>query len=810
ALKSAQDLTITQSYYLDTSTQLPLAQVQQQAFIETSASGHSGQKIPWSFDPVSYWIKLELNNLSSGEQPLIVHFDNPMLDQLDIYDSHYPEREATALGWASDKPSMLDRSINNYPLTLNGLEQRTLYVRIETAGIAKTPIKIYRPGDFTQLVRSVHLIWGAFIGILIMMSLYNLLLFYGLRERVFLIYIGYIISTLAMMSVVQGFAHYLVPQWLYAFMRVHVINLNYSTLIFAVLFALFFLGYHRTREPLYLYAQSYVIGLLILSGVSFFLPESSAAPLFFIALALAYPLCFWLLYKRFHSDQFWSTLYLISWVPLLTGAAIQPLELTDVIPYSFAARNAYAVGILLEVILMAMALSERVRRQKVISLYNANHDLETGLPNTHALQHQLQYHIEREQHFTLCLFEINHFTKLSPYMSPQQSDTLVQQLVSCASEYTDADNRYIRIGPEKIKLARLSEQVFALMLRESSDRLAITDQLAPLAQQLDSAISRQLPSMSLRCRFGFYRVTSAQLAASTVLKKAYQALESARLSKRQISAHEARKHFSLNLADDLRQALQDDSLQLYHQVQITLADGSVHGSEGLLRWQHPSHGSMPVEAIIALAEDTGLINPLTLWVIERACRDLQTLTAMGFPTHRVSVNISANDITDSDFLKNVSDVVAPFADVASRLSLELTESVMIDDYSDLNRVLQGLSALGISVSIDDYGTGYSSLSRILQLPFSELKIDRLFIMDLERSSKNRNIVTTTLEMAKLLNLKVVAEGVENQAIAQLLRGYGCDVAQGFHYAKPLDFEHYTQYLQRERLSAQAATASHSL
>lgn len=793
ALTSNSQLQIDQAFSVDKSLLLShddIVNIPMQSMPEAD--------IPWSFAEQAYWIRTTLTNHTADKKVLVIHFDNPMLNKLGVY--QYQQgvlRQQRQLGWQAQPPNLMDRSILSYKLTLAGYTETQIYSRIETIGIAKTPINIYSQEDFLPLIRSTYLIWGAFIGILCMIALYNLVLFYGLKERIFLIYIGYILSALTMMSVVQGFGHYLFPIDVYQVLRLNVISLNYSVLTFAVLFALFFLNFHESRGPVYRNSLYYVGLLLLLNCLSLFISENIAAPIFFVAMATAYMLCFYLLYNRYRNNHSWSGLYVVSWIPLLIGGAVQPLELTGVIPYSFVVRHIFSLCILFEITLMAMALSERVRLQKEISLYNATHDLETDLPNYKVLEDGLRNRIDNQQSLTLCLVSVTGLNRLSPYLNDQQSVTLMTHFLHSIQSYVQPSSYFLALsskGSNTVKIARIRDNVFGLLLQTHQSHEEVTARIKPLSKCVNDVLSMSGVSLNIRTSIGFYRISGQHLSATAVMKKAFQALETGIRDGLEISGYDDQRHYSLTLANELREAILNDELQLYHQPQINLNTGTVHGSEGLLRWQHNNQNFIPVDSLIALAEDTGLINQISLWVINKACRDINQLIAMGYVTHQVSVNISGSDVVDKGFLNNVKSILQASKIPPKLLNLELTESVMISDYSNVKYVMKGLLEMGISVSIDDFGTGYSSLSHILELPFNELKIDRVFVTEMDTNQRNLDIVKTTIEMARILDLRVVAEGIETASVARELLACQCDLAQGYYYSKPLQFNEYLEWL----------------
>jgi EAL domain-containing protein (putative c-di-GMP-specific phosphodiesterase class I) len=285
---------------------------------------------------------------------------------------------------------------------------------------------------------------------------------------------------------------------------------------------------------------------------------------------------------------------------------------------------------------------------------------------------------------------------------------------------------------------------------------------------------------------------------SDIIKQAYQALEKGRREGIAFSVYHQEEAFNvanrLELASDLQQALRQNELELFHQPQVDVNKNTVDGSEVLLRWKHKDYGFVAPDIFIKLAEDTGIINELTLWVVNRACRDLEEIIILGYENYNVSVNISGKDISEPNFLTHIKKIISQYNIPLSSLIFELTESVMVNDFNHLSHIMNELASMGIHVAIDDYGTGYLSLLYISQLPFNELKIDKSFVMNLENSERDLTIVRTIIEMAKNLGFKIVAEGIESKAIETILKRHGCSIIQGYYYQKPVEFRQYLSWL----------------
>jgi diguanylate cyclase (GGDEF)-like protein len=249
----------------------------------------------------------------------------------------------------------------------------------------------------------------------------------------------------------------------------------------------------------------------------------------------------------------------------------------------------------------------------------------------------------------------------------------------------------------------------------------------------------------------------------------------------------------LSLLTELRSAVENGELRLYYQPKVTLANSAVTAAESLLRWVHPTRGMVPPGMFIPFAEHTGYIKVLTQWVLGEAIRQCAAWQQEGLRI-QISVNISARDLMNRDLPDYITGLLQKFDVPASALCLEITESGFMEDPGHALRVLERLAAVGLELSIDDYGTGYSSLSYLMQLPVSELKIDRSFVSKMNGNKDLTTIVRSTIELGHSLGLKVVAEGVEDPEGFALLQELHCDSAQGYYMSPPLPAEDFRVWL----------------
>jgi diguanylate cyclase (GGDEF)-like protein len=264
----------------------------------------------------------------------------------------------------------------------------------------------------------------------------------------------------------------------------------------------------------------------------------------------------------------------------------------------------------------------------------------------------------------------------------------------------------------------------------------------------------------------------------------------------------------LSLLSDLRRAVDEDQFYLQYQPKVALADRRCLSAEALIRWRHPTRGFVPPDQFIPFAEHTGAIKSITRWVLEHGLRQLAAWRADGLDMS-LNINISARDLAQPDLPATVRAQLLAEGVAARHLCLEVTESAFMQDPASALATLEALADMGVQISIDDFGTGYSSLAYLKRLPVQELKIDRSFVMNLDRDAADLKIVHSTIDLAHNMGLKVVAEGVETETVAGKLRTLGCDEAQGYFFSRPLSAEDFAAWARaaREAHAAQSSPAT---
>jgi EAL domain-containing protein (putative c-di-GMP-specific phosphodiesterase class I) len=258
----------------------------------------------------------------------------------------------------------------------------------------------------------------------------------------------------------------------------------------------------------------------------------------------------------------------------------------------------------------------------------------------------------------------------------------------------------------------------------------------------------------------------------------------------------AKAYEFLVLENDLRHALEKEEFRLFFQPQIDLHTQNIIGVEALLRWEHPERGLLSPEEFIPFAEETGLIESIGNWVLEKACEEAKRWQTLGLPAVRVAVNLSMRQFVAKDFVGQVSNILTEKGLDADYLELEITERFLAHDVDQAEQILRDLHKLGLQLSVDDFGTGYSSLNYLKRYPLNTLKIDKSFVQDISTENDGSTIVEAIIAMGQSLKLNVIAEGVETDEQICFLRGRGCDWVQGYLFSLPLSANDIIKWLRK--------------
>ena len=470
-------------------------------------------------------------------------------------------------------------------------------------------------------------------------------------------------------------------------------------------------------------------------------------------------------------------------------SALLPLYVTTTVPVSslitawlqqsIAPAVIFLTGMIAVVIFgwQLRAALQRQRRYSARQEYLASHDTLTGLLNRDAFMRLLTQSIAHHprQAFAVVLLDLNRFKDINDTLGHAIGDSVLAQVGQRLKDFIDGEGCVARLGGDELVIfaPHVPEEVETLCARMQAclGRTILTDGVElDLTASMGAALypqDAQTPTELLRC---------ADIAM-------YSAKGDLRPYSRYSKLTDSFTPEMLALKSEFAKALREGGLRVVYQPKVRLSDGALMGLEALSRWTHPTIGPVSPAKYVHLIESTELIHPLTQLVLKSAIEQIARWRAVGHNVP-VAVNISANNLLDHAFVDKIGEQLQAAAVPAYLLELEITESAVMRHPETMLRRLHAIRELGVRLAIDDFGTGYASLSYLKRLPVCTIKIDKTFVVNLDSDEADQRIVRSSIQLAHGFGMTVVAEGVESEAVAALLRQYGCDQAQGFHFARP--------------------------
>jgi diguanylate cyclase (GGDEF)-like protein len=485
-------------------------------------------------------------------------------------------------------------------------------------------------------------------------------------------------------------------------------------------------------------------------------------------------------------DDFWH----------YTGMTFSVLALSPLIVV--VAQNAW---LLLPLLLIPLLLVHKMAQMSLENEHQAIHDSLTGLPNRAHLRLALDSELGRSKRddrpFGLLVIDLNHFKEINDTLGHHVGDQLLIQFAERLAQAVRKSDLVARLGGDE----------FAVIVpnADESEARAVADRIrASLAEPI--ALEGML--IEVEAAIGIALQPDHGRHADDLLRLADVAMYVAKETREGVVTYSVQRDRNsadrLSLLGELRQALDDDELELHYQPKVSMADSALLGVEALIRWQHPVRGYVPPDEFIPLAERSGIMHLLTEHVLTLSLQQMAKWREQGLDV-MVAANVSLSDLVGGRLRTLVSAGLREYGVPARMLQLEITERVVAQQSEELDEVLLDLNRMGVTLSLDDFGTDYSSLLRLQTLPVDELKIDRAFVSRLPGDAVAVGIVRAVVDLAHALGMPAIAEGVETEDEWRVLRSLGCDGAQGWYIAAPMPAEQATEWIR----SHAAAAAGHA-
>jgi EAL domain-containing protein (putative c-di-GMP-specific phosphodiesterase class I)/GGDEF domain-containing protein len=751
----------------------------------------------------AYWHRIQFQGRFSDEQPHRFHLvlNNHILPYLTFY-LFDGSRLIKSLP-AGLRNSQHDSSYSGIHLNFDIQHNQvlTLLIRKQSPGPAIMPLSIFSEAGFARQQKRQYLFWGAVLAVLLALALYNALIYAMHPGSAYLWYLTFHCTTFLYFSGLHGYGFLIWPDAMQTYLAQHIMTLNFVLLWLVLRFANVFLDARHNTPWHFRYLNAFTWLCLPAAVVSLWLPDyilipyfsalQAAGSVFGISMALV------ALRNGFRPARY----FLLSWIFTMIGAAVGMATFTAILPANVVTLHGFLLGSLCELMLLSVALADRIKFTENTALAKAYIDPQTNSLNfsffTNKFPEQLEELQQRHPSLSLLLIDLRGFRELMGLLGPDVYKLAYQR-------HAERTIGLLKQRPWAVPIKNLLLKDSYYMTLPSGQGLMLVDpgdanpdSVRPIIEELLALSEQALEVNGFSSKIGFLIGCAPfkphQHSIFECFRQAQVALLSAQRTGLSMEIYSQQQdNFikqQLSMLSELRQAIAGQQLTIYIQPQYRMQDQRVIGGEVLVRWIHPQQGFISPAVFIPLAEQSQLIFDITRQVLEQACAWLQAQSQAQPPNlpadFHLSVNLSAVDINDNRLLPLVEYCMHEYQINPGQLLFEVTESAVMDDPERFLLVIQQLHKMGFKVAIDDFGTGYSSMAYLQQMNADEIKIDMAFVRNIHQSPTNQNIVKAIVQLARASNAYTVAEGIESDQELQMLKTLDCDVAQGFFWSAPV-------------------------
>lgn len=771
------------------------------------------------------WVKTAIQIPEATDEQWYLAVPYPLLEEAELYilrEGRLPAiYQATAEQFLQSS-----RHSDGYSVSLPIPEGLTgnldLVIRANSTTSLQVPVELWREDYRIDRYMTQSLYWGGYFGILCALVIYNLFLFLSIRDAAYGYYVLYLTSLAFVMLSISGVgATFLWPQ--------NPLFTRYALPIgtgFISLWALFFARHFLKWpgfSPRLTRTMNAAAGLSsVLIAYTIFDPVSGAQLAGLLG-ALVVMLLIGAGMVGLMAGVAIARYFVLAWTALAVGASLYLLNVFDVLPVNVITNNALAAGSAAEVLLLSFALAHRIKEERahkisalqlqqdaerqvkelhLKSLDLAMHDSVTKMPNTSLLNHRLQETAHQGRRVALVLVHYPQVKEIASSMGYGLAEEMFRQLVHNFNHALAGPGSIICLestGPAYLATPDFGSIAFLMDLNEWDAKLE------PFIEQIVghhevSVNSVRLPLfMNLHCGVAVYPEHGEK--AEVLFQNASAARDSSARNSVPVQVYNdgisefARRRLALMGA--LPQAIEAGELELYLQPQMNETGQRLVGVELLLRWNSSRFGPVPTWEVIEIAENAGLMDLLSHFVVRQAWAIVKTLQQQELDI-TCSINLSVQNLTNSSFVSHMLADAKEHAVPMHRMIFEVTETSMVHNIDAVVGSLLLIADAGCKVALDDFGTGYSSLAYLSRLPINELKIDRCFVSQMCSSKHDLSIVENTLKLARTLNLETVAEGVEDAGTSSLLQKLGCHRMQGYYFARPMPIEAFLEWVLQQQ------------
>ena len=778
------------------------------------ASKQESNALSFGYSTASHWIKLPLKQPVKLGQFFVVNYS--LLDEIDFF--QVAEGKVIRRVDTGDARPFDNRivKVSNFAFPLNAdIQNSTIYIRVKSSGTLKVPLYFEQYEDLIQAEAAENLYSGVFAGFMGLMILMSLIIVAISGDKNYLLYGVYVLASLGLTLNLHG----VLFRWLWPespeWNQVSTNLFSYTLIYFQLVFVCRYIKLENGNVKVFsdVLKMLAMIGLLISLVPQWYMPLSKISGVFILLTNL---FCFYLsvdfcLKNKSHLKG--EVYFALAWLVMVIGVSVVVLGVFGIFPSIPIVNNANMVASVLEVFFLTTAMVcrfENERQERILAtlqshkeaeqrvhiekhmLFQATHDSVSHLPKKDVLlTNWPKLSTEIPSHYCTSAVLIHFEGYYSQVLSfgQQVAESMVHELHDRVRRLLGNKSQYLKLDYQWSQdRAVVLDSLDLCLILTSPKEYDISDELTWLHNSLSGPFSYENMFLDIDLTIGVSKLHDLE-KVDRVIRRAQVASKEA--SQRRLKV----LHYHNKLGQDpeltgiimskLKLALDNDKLELAFQPQINTQNGCLFGVEALVRWKDDEFGWIPPDVFVPIAEQCRLITPLTAFVVRESCAFYQRTNQKTGQEVAISINLSARNLSDEFLIQEVSSIIEEYRVPPRLVTFEVTETAIIGDIEKSRNALEDLLDLGVKMALDDFGTGYSSLVYLKELPFTELKIDKGFLVKDDKAQHNASLVEAAVMLGKALNMEVIAEGVESLEMAEQLAGYGCQICQGFYFAKPM-------------------------
>ena len=718
--------------------------------------------------------------------------------QVGLNDEHNPA--------AQENPPPFKGSYIDFEIQNN--QDITILIRKKNDGPGILPLSIYSEAGFEEWHKDRHLFWGAVMGILIAMALYNIIVFSLHPSKAYLWYLAFHTTTFLYFGGLNAYGYLLWPFAFQSWLAQNIMFLNYVLVFLIIQFSSQFLEiktyakwHKKFVTPLCTLA---VIGAII----SLFTEETTMIPYFLVVQLIGTTYGISMGWVALRNGLKAAKFFLLSWVFTLSGGAIGMGTAIGELPVTLLTIHGFLFGTLIELFLFSVALAFRMKDMEMQFLTRSFYYPDTQAANFSYIKNELPKHLpgitKKHHNIAILIFDIKGYRELVSLYGPDALALHYQLQTERMTAFIKKQNWAVAMplptGDQVYIAALPGEQIFLMVdtpsINDSDAFKPIVDDILRHFDQIQDSLDEKI---KIQFNVGISHLGN-DATINSAFKESQVALLSCLESNSQYQYYEPSQSDAIaqrsELIIELDKAIKAESMTLYIQPQYSLTNQKIISGEILLRWFHPTKGEISPARFIGLAEQSGLIFSITKFIIKESCIWLKQLKESKpniYNQFQLSLNISALDIAEPQFIPYLQSTLFFYGIDNQRIMLEVTESAVLNNSDLFIETIHKLHTLGFAISIDDFGTGYSSMQYLQTMKADEIKIDMTFIRDINSNQVNQDITRAIIQLAKATNSQTVAEGIETPEELQTLKQLACEYGQGYFWTRPQPLSDFIEH-----------------